>query len=61
MLLTVGLLGGWPFAIFAQQLHIPKLDLYRHKSTKQPFQTKFILYTVANIILTPFIDEILID
>jgi uncharacterized membrane protein YsdA (DUF1294 family)/cold shock CspA family protein len=37
----LGVLGGWPGAIFAQQF-------YRHKSQKQSFQTMFRLTVIAN-------------
>ncbi|ATF93823.1 DUF1294 domain-containing protein [Cedecea neteri] len=42
-LLIFGLLGGWPGAIFAQQL-------FRHKTQKQPFKSRFFLTVIINII-----------
>ncbi len=38
---TVALLGGWPGALIARQV-------YRHKTTKQPFRTIFWLTVLAN-------------
>lgn len=41
-LLTFGLLGGWAGAIVGQQL-------FRHKTQKQPFRTRFIISTILSI------------
>ena len=41
-LLLLGLGGGWPGAILAQQL-------LRHKSSKQPFRMKFWVTVVLNV------------
>jgi uncharacterized membrane protein YsdA (DUF1294 family) len=41
MLLALGLVGGWPGAIAAQQL-------FRHKTAKRLFQVRFWLSVVAN-------------
>ena len=38
---TLALIGGWPGALVAQQV-------FRHKTTKQPFRTIFWLTVVAN-------------
>lgn len=44
----VGVLGGWPGAIIAQQM-------FRHKTQKQPFR-KYFFYTIAvNIVLMALI------
>lgn len=46
-LLLLGLIGGWPFAIIAQQT-------FRHEINKQkPFHTRFIWSVAFNIILMP--------
>ena len=39
----VGLLGGWPGALVAQQQ-------FRHKTAKQPFQTIFWLTVTLNLV-----------
>ncbi len=41
-LLLCGLLGGWPGALIAQRL-------FRHKSTKLPFQIRFWLTVLLNV------------
>ncbi|MDF1892781.1 DUF1294 domain-containing protein [Rahnella sp. Lac-M11] len=41
-LLLFGLLGGWAGALAGQQL-------FRHKTQKQPFRTRFMLSIAANI------------
>ncbi len=41
-LLLFGLLGGWTGALAGQQL-------FRHKTQKQPFRTRFMLSIAANI------------
>lgn len=41
-LLAFGVLGGWAGAIVAQQL-------FRHKTQKQPFRTRFIISTLLSI------------
>lgn len=40
---TLALLGGWPGALVAQQV-------FRHKTTKQPFRTIFWLTVIANCV-----------
>lgn len=40
-LLIFGFVGGWPGAIVGQQI-------FRHKTQKQPFKTKFIFSVVLN-------------
>lgn len=42
-LLVFGVVGGWPGALFSQQV-------FRHKTQKQPFKTYFILSVILNII-----------
>lgn len=42
-LLLLGLVGGWPGAIIAQQV-------FRHKSSKQSFRSAFWLSVVVNIV-----------
>lgn len=42
VLLALALLGGWSGAIFSQQL-------FRHKTSKVPFQILFIISTAVNI------------
>lgn len=42
-LLTLGLVGGWPGAIVAQQV-------LRHKSTKAAFRARFWVTVVANVL-----------
>lgn len=41
-LLMLGFLGGWPGAILAQQL-------FRHKTTKASFQSKFWASVILNV------------
>jgi len=41
-LLVFGLVGGWPGAMAGQQL-------FRHKTQKQPFKTRFIISVIVNI------------
>ncbi len=41
-LLVCGFVGGWPGAIFGQQL-------FRHKTQKQPFKTYFMVSVVLNV------------
>lgn len=41
-LLVFGLLGGWPGAILGQRL-------FRHKTQKQPFRTRFALSVALNL------------
>jgi len=43
-LLLLGLIGGWPGAVVAQQW-------LRHKTSKQSFQWKFQLTVVLNLVL----------
>ncbi|MGL4427460.1 MAG: DUF1294 domain-containing protein [Silvania sp.] len=43
-LLVFGLLGGWPGAIIGQQL-------FRHKTQKQPFKTRFMLSVILNVVI----------
>lgn len=43
-LLLFGLAGGWPGALFAQQV-------FRHKTQKQPFKTWFMLSVVVNVLI----------
>jgi uncharacterized membrane protein YsdA (DUF1294 family) len=47
-LLLLGLLGGWPAAIVAQQR-------LRHKTAKASFQLRFWLTTVANLAAAAFL------
>lgn len=42
-LLIFGFVGGWPGAIFGQQI-------FRHKTQKQPFKTWFIISVIVNIL-----------
>lgn len=49
-LLLLGVLGGWPSAICAQQL-------FRHKTSKQPFQTWFICSIALNIVFMGYITK----
>ncbi len=42
MLLIFGVVGGWPGAILGQQL-------FRHKTQKQPFKTRFMLSVILNV------------
>ena len=42
MLIAIGVVGGWPGAIVAQQL-------YRHKTAKLAFRVRFWLSVVANV------------
>ena len=42
-LLMLGLLGGWPGAVLAQQW-------LRHKTVKQPFRRQFWLTVAANLV-----------
>lgn len=44
-LLIFGLVGGWPGAIFAQQV-------FRHKTQKQPFRRWFFITVIINVIFT---------
>ncbi|EFS7385311.1 DUF1294 domain-containing protein [Salmonella enterica] len=44
-LLVFGVVGGWPGAIFGQQL-------FRHKTQKQPFKTYFIVSVIVSILVT---------
>ncbi|MBZ7671927.1 DUF1294 domain-containing protein [Klebsiella grimontii] len=41
-LLVFGLVGGWAGAIAGQQL-------FRHKTQKQPFRTRFIISTIVSL------------
>lgn len=41
-LLVFGLVGGWPGAIIGQQL-------FRHKTQKQPFKTRFWISVILNV------------
>lgn len=41
-LLVFGVVGGWPGAILGQQL-------FRHKTQKQPFRTRFIISTIVSL------------
>lgn len=41
-LLAFGVLGGWAGAIAGQQL-------FRHKTQKQPFRTRFIISTIVSL------------
>ena len=41
-LLVFGLIGGWPGAIIGQQL-------FRHKTQKQPFRTRFFISVALNV------------
>ena len=41
-LLTVGVLGGWPGALVAQQV-------FRHKTRKRPFRRRFWFTVVVNV------------
>jgi len=41
-LLVFGLVGGWPGAMAGQQL-------FRHKTQKQPFKTRFIVSVIVNV------------
>ncbi|MEL4016929.1 DUF1294 domain-containing protein [Dryocola clanedunensis] len=41
-LLLFGIAGGWPGAIFGQQL-------FRHKTQKQPFRTYFYISILLNV------------
>lgn len=41
-LLVCGVVGGWPGAIFGQQL-------FRHKTQKQPFKTYFRVSVILNV------------
>jgi uncharacterized membrane protein YsdA (DUF1294 family) len=41
-LLLLGLMGGWPGAIVAQQM-------FRHKTSKQPFRAAFWFTVVLNV------------
>lgn len=50
-LLLLGVLGGWPFAIIAQQV-------FSHKLKKQPFQTWFICTIAINILLMTIFDRL---
>jgi len=43
-LLIFGLVGGWPGAIFGQQL-------FRHKTQKQPFKTWFMISVILNVVV----------
>lgn len=40
---TIALVGGWPGALVARQV-------FRHKTTKQPFRTIFWLTVIANCV-----------
>ena len=44
-LLTFGAVGGWPGAILGQQI-------FRHKTQKQPFKTRFYVSVVLSILAT---------
>ena len=41
-LLLYGVVGGWPGAILGQQL-------FRHKTQKQPFRTRFFISVALNV------------
>ena len=41
-LLVFGVVGGWPGAILGQQL-------FRHKTQKQPFKTRFVFSVIVSI------------
>lgn len=43
-LLVCGVVGGWPGAIFGQQL-------FRHKTQKQPFKTYFMVSVILNLVV----------
>ena len=43
-LLTLGLLGGWPGAVVAQQL-------FRHKTRKRSFRNAFWLTVIVNVLV----------
>jgi uncharacterized membrane protein YsdA (DUF1294 family) len=49
-LLVLGLLGGWPGAVLAQQW-------LRHKTVKQPFRRKFWLSVAANLLVFLWLSE----
>ena len=42
MLLSLGVVGGWPGAIVAQQL-------FRHKTAKRSFRIRFWISVIANV------------
>jgi uncharacterized membrane protein YsdA (DUF1294 family) len=49
-LLVLGLLGGWPGAMLAQQW-------LRHKTVKQPFRRMFWLTVAANVVCFLWLSE----
>lgn len=53
-LLTFGFLGGWPGAIFGQQI-------FRHKTQKQPFKTYFIISVMLNFATLVAINKMIIQ
>jgi uncharacterized membrane protein YsdA (DUF1294 family) len=49
-LLTLGLIGGWPAALLAQQI-------FRHKTRKTKFQLLFWMTVLANALLIYWLIE----
>jgi uncharacterized membrane protein YsdA (DUF1294 family) len=53
-LLMLGLLGGWPGAVLAQQW-------LRHKTVKQPFRQMFWFTVVANVVFFLWLSKRLLE